>query len=34
MNEYAGDAIAIGIVVSFIIAYLSIKFDWKMGAWF
>ncbi len=34
MNKYAPEFIALGIMISFVIAYLSIKFDWEMGAWF
>jgi hypothetical protein len=34
MNEYVPEFITVAIMVSFVIAYLSIKYNWKMSEWF
>lgn len=34
MNDYAAEFIGISIVLSYIIAKLSFKYDWKLKDWF
>lgn len=34
MSEYAGGFIAIALIVTYVLAGLSIKYNWKIKDWF